>query len=252
MVKELTEVQGIIFKRKKFKEADLLVKIMTKNLGIFTMVVRGALRPKSQLGAVTLNFSYGKYDVYTSKSGLSQLRTSKEVKQYEGLFNDLEKSAYASFILDLIDHAFIEYQPIDGYFDLAKLALEKIEKGQDPEIISQLVELKLLKAYGVEPQLKKCLICGKKQGVFDYSIKLGGVICSQHFAQVENRLHLKAKETALIRTLGLIPLTKLGNVNVKKETKLKTRRAIDRIYRQTVDLNLKSKKFLDEITLLKY
>ena len=46
MARELCEVQGLIFKRKKYKEADVLTKIMTEDHGIFTIDVRGALRPK--------------------------------------------------------------------------------------------------------------------------------------------------------------------------------------------------------------
>jgi len=34
MARQLKEVQGIIFKRQKYREADLLAKIMTKNNGI--------------------------------------------------------------------------------------------------------------------------------------------------------------------------------------------------------------------------
>ena len=57
MARELCEVQGLIFKRKKYKEADVLTKIMTKDHGIFTIDVRGALRPKSRLVSATHKFS---------------------------------------------------------------------------------------------------------------------------------------------------------------------------------------------------
>lgn len=136
MTRELKEVHGIIFKRQKYKEADLLAKIMTKEDGIITLVVRGALRPKSRLSAGVMNFSYGDYVIFTSGKGLSNLRTYKEVKQFDGLYNDLTASAYASFILDLIDHAFIEYQPLGKYYDLAVFALKKINSGVDPEMIT--------------------------------------------------------------------------------------------------------------------
>ena len=249
MACELKEVQGIIFKRQKYKEADLLAKIMTEKDGIITLVVKGALRPKSKLGAATLNFSYGDYVIYTSGQGLSNLRTFKEVKQFENLFNDLSKNAYASFILDLIDHAFIEYQPLGKYYSLAQFALNKINAGLDPEMITQIVQMQLLSAYGVQPQLKKCVICGKETGVFDYSIKLGGVICSDHFAKVNNRLHLLPKQTAILRTIGLVPFNRLGEIKISTENKKATRKVIDKIYRQTIDLNLKTKKFLDELKL---
>lgn len=248
MAKELKEVQGIIFKRQKYKEADLLAKIMTRS-GIITLIVKGALRPKSRLGACTLNFSYGTYVIYTSGQGLSNLRTYKEVKQFDGIYNDLTKNAYASFILDLIDHAFVEYQPLGKVYDLADFALNKINDGIDPEVITQIVQMKMLQSFGVMPTLDKCVLCGKRQGVFDYSIKLGGVICSDHFATVQSRMHLAAKETAVLRTIGLIPIEKLGSIDLNSETKKATRKAIDRIYRETIDLNLKTKKFLDELKL---
>ncbi|KAI4309824.1 DNA repair protein RecO [Lactobacillus intestinalis] len=246
-MRELKEVQGIIFKRRKYKDTDLIVKIMTKNNGIISLIVKGAMRPKSKLNAATLNFSYGTYVIYTSGHGLSSLRTYKEVKQLDGIYDDLIKNAYTSFILDLIDHAFVEYQPIGKYYDLADFAIHKINKGVDPEIITQIVQMQLLTAFGVQPELRHCLICKKEQGRFDYSIKLGGVICSDHFNDVQSRLYLKPKQTALLRTMGLVPIERLGKISLQSETKLATRKAIDRIYGETIDLNLKTKKFLDEM-----
>lgn len=246
-MRELKEVQGIIFKRRKYKDTDLIVKIMTKNNGIISLIVKGAMRPKSKLNAATLNFSYGTYVIYTSGHGLSSLRTYKEVKQLDGIYDDLIKNAYTSFILDLIDHAFVEYQPIGKYYDLADFAIHKINKGVDPEIITQIVQMQLLTAFGVQPELRHCLICKKEQGRFDYSIKLGGVICSDHFNDVQSRLYLKPKQTTLLRTMGLVPIERLGKISLQSETKLATRKAIDRIYGETIDLNLKTKKFLDEM-----
>ncbi len=249
MAAELKEVEGLIFKRERYKEADLLVKILTKQEGIITLVVRGALRPKSRLSTSVMNFSYGSYVIYTRGKGLSNLRTYKKVKQFTHLYSDLRETAYASFILDLIDHAFVEYQPVGKYYQLAFLALQKIDAGFDPEMITQIVQMKLLAAYGVEPELRQCLICGKVEGIFDYSIKLGGIICSDHFNKVHARLHLRPKETALLRTIGLIPMQRLGQISVADATKKATRKAIDRIYRETIDLDLKTKKFLDELKL---
>lgn len=249
MARGLKEVQGIIFKRQKYHEADLLAKIMTKKAGIITLIARGALKPKSKLGASLLNFSYGTYVIYTAGQGLSNLRTYKNVKQFDGIFADLTKNAYASFILDLVDHAFIEYQALGKYYDLTMFALQKINEGADPEMITQMVQMQMLAAYGVEPELQHCVICGEEQGVFDYSIKYGGIICSNHFHMDSGRLRLKPKETAVLRTIGLLPFERLNSIKINPTTKKATRKAIDRIYQETIDLNLKTKKFLDELNL---
>lgn len=251
MARELEEVHGVVFKRQKYKEADLLVKIMTRENGIITLVVRGALKPKSRLSASVMDFSYGDYVIYSSGKGLSNLRTYKEVKQFTRLYRDLTANAYASFIIDLIDHAFTEYQPLGKYYDLALFALRKINAGLDPEMITQVVQMQMLAAYGEEPELHHCLICGKNKGVFDYSIKLGGIICNDHFGQVNSRLHLSPKAVAVLRTIALVPVKRLGNISISKKTQKETRQAIDRIYRETIDLNLKTQKFLDELRLFK-
>lgn len=250
MVRELKEVKGIIFKRQKYHDADLLAKIITENNGIFTMLAHGALKPKSKLGAALLNFSYGTYVVYFSGHGLSTLRTYKNVKQFEGLYDDLIKNAYASFILDLVDHAFMEYQNLGKYYDLTKFALQKIASGTDPEMITQIVQMQLLAAFGVEPELRHCVICGQDQGEFDYSIKNGGILCKKHFYADPGRMHLKPKEVAVLRTIFLLPFERLGSIKINSSTKKATRKAIDRIYQDTIDINLKTKKFLDELKLM--
>lgn len=248
MVRELEEVQGIIFKRKKYKEADALCKVFSKERGIFTLDIRGAYRPKSKLGPATLNYSFGNYVINTSGKGISTLRTYKNIKQFDQIFNDLVKQAYASYLLDLVDHAFIEYQSLGPTYDLIFTALQRINENIDPEVIKQMVELKVLQVYGVKPQLKACIICGKEQGIFDYSLEKGGIVCNEHFHLVPERMHLNPKVVALLRTLALVRIERLGAININEKLKFQTKKVINRMYSAYLDLNLKSKKFLDELS----
>lgn len=249
MVRELEEVQGIIFKRKKYKEADALCKVFSKEKGIFSLDIRGAYRPKSKLGPATMNYSFGTYVINTSGKGISNLRTYKNIKQFDGLYHDLVKQAYASYLLDLVDHAFLEYQDLGPTYDLIFIALQKINDGADPEIIKQMVELKILQAYGVKPQLKACIVCGKSQGKFDYSLEKGGIVCEEHYSLVPNRMHLNPKVVALIRTLALLKIERLGEIKINDQLKKQTKSLIDRMYTSYLDLNLKTKKFLDELMI---
>ncbi|GHV98235.1 DNA repair protein RecO [Lactobacillus nasalidis] len=246
MAAELLDVHGLLFKRQKYKEADLLAKLWTKELGIVTVIIKGGMRPKSRLAAAVLPFTEGTFGVLTRRQGISQLRTYKKLRQHDELFTDLDKSAYLSYLFDLADHAFSEYQNLGSYYQLLMGAFDRIVAGQDPEIIAQIVQLQLLAAFGVAPQLAACVICGKEQGIFDYSLSLGGVVCSDHFRNVD-RLHLSPKAAALIRTLGLLPLERLGQIQLDEPLKKESRRAVAQIYQATVDLNLPSLRFLNEV-----
>lgn len=246
MAADLLDVHGLLFKRQQYKEADLLAKLWTKELGIVTVIAKGGMRPKSQLAAAVLPFTEGTFGILTRYKGISQLRTYKKLSQHDELFTDLGKNAYLSYLFDLADHAFSEYQKLGGYYDLLLVAFNRIVAGQDPEIITQIVQLQLLDAFGVAPQLGACVICGKEKGIFDYSIAAGGVVCSDHFRSV-SRLYLSPKATALIRTLGLLPISRLGEIQIGEDLKKESRRAIAQIYQATVDLHLPSLRFLNEV-----
>lgn len=248
--KKTETVFGIIFKRKPANEADVFARILSQNEGLFSIAVKGALRPKSKLNSATLNLSYGEYTVFTNHQGISNLRTTAKTKQFENIFLDLQKNAYALYFLDLADHAFVDYEPVGTTFDLIFSVLNLLNDGTNPDVLLALTQLQMLPVFGVGPELKECLICHKTQGIFDYSIELGGVICSDHFKEVTTRMYLKPKTTALIRTLGLIDVQKVGSINLSPELVKSTLKAIDQIYQQTLDLNLKTRAFIDSLDFI--
>ena len=45
MATDLLDVHGLLFKRQQYKEADLLAKLWTKELGIVTVIAKGGMRP---------------------------------------------------------------------------------------------------------------------------------------------------------------------------------------------------------------
>jgi DNA repair protein RecO (recombination protein O) len=226
--------------------------MLTKELGFLTVIIHGALKQNSRLAGASVNFSTGTYIIMTSGHGLSTLRNVKNSRQLEHLFSDLTANAYASYLLDLTRHAFTEYEPIGAYYQLVMAVLRRIDQGEDPELLTQLVQLQLLPAYGVGPQFAHCVYGPESRGCpFDYSIQAGGVVCQRHFTRC-SRMHLPPAATALMRTLALVPIQQLGQMQIKAASKQITRKAIDRIYGETLDLDLKSKRFLDELRLSEF
>lgn len=247
MSKELIEVSGLVFKQKKYKDFDVLSKIMTAENGIFTLLIKGGLKPKSRLLPATINFSYGNYLINTNYCGLSVLRNYKVVHQLEHIYFDFKGNAYANYLLDLVDHAYADYQPLGKNYYLVFNALVKINEGIDNEIICQMVELKLLSAFGTMPEFRHCVFCDASQGIFDFSLPLGGIVCKNHFGSANTRMCLDVKTMGLIRTLALIDIQQLGQINISDNLKQQSRKFIDILYEQYLDLHLKTKKYLKEV-----
>lgn len=238
---------GIIMSRRDYREHDLLVKILTDSMGPLMFLVRGAKRSRSKLAAAVLPFSYGQYVGMLDTQRLSYLLTVKELHQWSQIGNDIDRNAYATYLLELVDRAFQEGQAIGAWYEQIARALALINAGRDPQIITNVLEVQLLGRFGVAPQWQHCVICGRQNGSFDYSEAYGGLLCADHWENDPHRLHLGTKTVSYLQLFATLNLQKVEQVNVQPLVKRNLRWALDKIYNDQVGLSLKSKHFIDSM-----
>lgn len=238
---------GIVVKRQRYREKDALVTIITKEYGFKTFLVRGTQGPKSKISGSVIPFSYGDYTGLIKDEGLSYLNSASNVKQFDEIVQDIELNAYATFLFDLMSNAFLnEVIPEDWYKDLFK-ALLCIDNGYDAQIVVNILQMHLLKVFGVEPNMDSCVVGGEKTGRFDFSVILGGLLCSKHFNQDVHRLHLSEKTIYFLRLFSKISLNQISSINLKESNKDLIQHAIDSIYIGSVGSYPKSKTFIDNM-----
>ncbi|KRN58823.1 DNA repair protein RecO [Limosilactobacillus secaliphilus] len=238
---------GIIMSRRDYREHDLLVKILTDSMGPLMFLVRGAKRSRSKLAAAVLPFSYGQYVGMLDPQRLSYLITVKELHQWDRIGADIDRNAYATYLLELVDHAFQEGQSIGAWYQQVERALALINAGRDPQVITNVLEVQLLGRFGVAPQWQHCVVCKRQQGPFDYSEAYGGLLCADHWELDPHRLHLGSKTVAYLQLFSTLNLQKVDQVNVRPLVKRNLRWALDKIYNDQVGLFLKSKHFIDSM-----
>ncbi|HJA73161.1 MAG TPA: DNA repair protein RecO [Candidatus Limosilactobacillus faecipullorum] len=248
MARVNTDFEGLILFRRDYREHDLLVKFLTRNLGPTMFFVRGGRRKGSKIASSLLPFSYGTYVGWLEAGELSYLVAAKETHQFKRIGPDLEANAYATYLLDLVGVAFEEGQGIGAWYDQILTALKLIEAGKDPQVIVNVLEVQLLGRFGVAPIWDGCVICGRQDLPFDYSEAFGGVLCQQHWAKDPHRLHLQRKMVNYLRLFAHLNLQKVSNVKVDQATQRGLRQALDQIYADQVGLRLKSKHFIDSLT----
>ena len=66
-----------------------------------------------------------------------------------------------------------------GWFLRVKKALELIDDGFDPAIITNIIEIQLLASFGVRPQLESCVICQNTTRALIIQ-KVMGAYCVRH------------------------------------------------------------------------
>ena len=239
--------QGIIMNRRSYRERDMLVKILTNQRGPVMFFVRGAQRKGFKMAADILPFTHGQYVGLFNDDGLSYIVSAGETHQYQGIVNDFDRNAYATYLLDLVNQAFKEGVGIGGWYQQISTALDLINQGRDPQIITNVLEVQLLNLLGIAPQWDRCVICGNDQGPFDYSESYGGILCRQHWALDEHRFRLDQRTISYLRLFAHLNLAKVGQVSVADPIRKQLTWALDKIYDDQIGMRLKSKRFLREM-----
>ena len=239
--------RGIVMSRKPFRERDLLVKILTDARGPVMFFVRGAQRKGFKMAADILPFTRGEYVGLLSDEGLSYIVSAGETHQWQGIVADLGANAYATYLLDLVNQAFDEGRGIGGWFKQVEAALDQMNAGKDPQIITNVLEVQLLPFFGVAPVWDRCVICGRQQGTLDYSESYGGMLCFEHYELDEHRLRLDQRVVGYLKLFAQLNLQTVGEINVKPAVKKQLSWALDKIYDDQVGLRLKSKRFIQSM-----
>ncbi|WP_415622132.1 DNA repair protein RecO [Liquorilactobacillus sp.] len=244
---KMAEFSGIVVYRKDYRERDMLVKILTDHYGFKMFFVRGARKKGFKLAAAILPFTSATFIGTINDSGLSFISAVKEVKQFQTICNDIVLNAYASYILGLGEVAFGDAVPLNIWYEKLVHVLKLIDDGIDAAILTNMIEVQMLGFFGVKPNLANCVVCAENQGEFDFSQSLGGLLCRNHWHVDPQRMHLDKRTIFFLRQFSAVDILKIGNINVKDNTKKNLRAALDQIYNNEVGVNIKAKHFIDEM-----
>lgn len=238
---------GIIINRRNYREHDLLVKILTDKQGPTMFFVRGGKRKRFKMASDILPFTYGKYVGNLSPDKLSYIVSAQETHTMYHIGENIDSNAYGTYLLELADRAFQDGQPIGAWYGQILKALQLINGGADPQIITNVLEVQLLGRFGVAPEWRRCVICGQQTRIMDYSEIYGGLLCSNHWEKDPHRLHLDSKTVNYLRLFATLNLAKVNTVSVPNLVKRNLRWALDKIYNDQVGLRLRSKQFIDQM-----
>lgn len=245
----MTSFHGIVLYTRQYKDNDLLVRVLTETEGLRTFLARGAKKQKSKLPAGVQTYTLSLFEGALPKQNgsLGYINDVQDTKQYTRLIKDIEANAYVAVIASLLDAAFEDGEPITHWYQQFVIALDKINNGADPQIITNIFEVQLLVPLGVAPNWRADPIDGNQVGIFDYSEKYNGIISENHFGLDEHRLHVDAKTIFYLRQFSTINLAQVGHIKVSNITKRGLQQVIDYIYDRQVGFKPRAKRFIEQM-----
>ncbi|KUP07228.1 DNA recombination protein RecO [Bacillus coahuilensis m2-6] len=242
----LQKCEGIVIRTTNYGESNKIVVVYSRELGKVAFMARGAKKPNSRFSGVSQAFTYA-YFVFQKGKGLGTLQQGDIITSFKGIKEDLFKTAYVTYISDLLDKGTEELKPNPFLFELYQTILSYIEEGYDADILTNIFELKMLPVFGLQPGLNECAVCGQTEGDFSFSFRENGVVCHRCRENDRSAAPMSRNTFRLLRVLYYYDLNRLGTISVKKETKDELTAIIRQYYDENSGLYLKSRRFLDQI-----
>jgi DNA repair protein RecO (recombination protein O) len=236
----LYKVEGIVLRSMDYGESNRIIAIYTRHNGKISVMVRGAKKMNSKLASVT------QFVIYKTSS-MGTLNQGEPYDSHRKLREDLHMSAYSAYVVELIDRIVPESESNEIMFEQLKASLEAIETGKEAAIVLHIMEMKMLAVAGYLPQLDACVSCGSDQGEMSISIAQGGVLCSNCRRNDNYALHPAAAVLKLLRLFQRLDLRRLGDIEVKPNTKAQLKQIMRAFMDTYIDARLKSRSFLDQM-----
>jgi DNA repair protein RecO (recombination protein O) len=248
---------AVLLRAVEFGESDLVVHLLTADTGRFTAIAKSARKSLRRFPGTLDLFNHLAIEGRTRpRGGMGFLERARLVDPHLGLRSNSARYALASFLVELLDRLSpesMETSDARHLFALASESLALVESVQPTPSLRILLELRVLDALGLRPELARCVRCGREpdsrvaddHGV-NFHVPDGGLVCSACARGRDGLVPislgtLRALATGLALSADALATYALPASGVREAARLAFR-----FQRFHVGVELRSERFLDE------
>lgn len=240
----ISKFEGIIITETPYGDNSKITNILTREKGIIGIMCSNVKSIKNPLRTKTFKFTYGYFHINYNENKLSKLVDVDIIDNFTNIKSDIELISFMSYITDLTYQ--VSKQNSDPIiFDIYISVIKKINEGQNPLILTNILELKYLEYLGVGLNLNSCIKCGNKTQIVTLDPDEGGFICQNCYT---NEIILSPKSIKLIRMYYLIDINSISDIKIQSTTANEINIFLDKYYERYTGIYLKSKDFLKKIS----
>ena len=242
----ISKFEGIVITETPYGDNSKIINILTKEKGIVGVMCNNAKSIKNPLRTKTIKFTYGYFHLNYNENKLSKLIDVDIIDNLSNIKNDIELISYASYLNELT-YQVTKQNDEPEIFNIFINTLLKLNEKQNPQILTNILELKYLDFLGVGLNLEHCINCGDKKNIITIDPDEGGYICSECYT---NQKILSPKAIKLIRMYYLINISSITSIKIDAQVANEINYFIDKYYERYTGLYLKTKDFLKKISKL--
>ena len=202
------KTKGIVLSETPYSETSKILQVLTEDYGLIGIISKGCRNIKNKLRGVSNKMCYSEYTINYKENGLSTLIEGDTINSFKNIYSDMKKATYAFYLMDLVSQVLKENNN-KLIFSLLVNSLIKINDGLSPELITNIIEIKLLDYLGVGIELDNCVNCGSSDNLLTIDLTSGGVICKNCYQEgfIMNNKALRLMQ--LLKKVNIESLEKL-------------------------------------------
>jgi DNA repair protein RecO (recombination protein O) len=213
------KTEAIVLRLRKYREADALATLLTRERGKVTAVAKGVYKPSSSLRGAVQPYSINEMMLDAGRSTLQTLIQSDCVEMLLPMRQNYEAMAYGAYWAELLENFGQEELADDGLYQLAKAGFIGLAVNAG-RLMGMVLEVRLIGQQGLRPDFAYCCHCGKplgkEKGCF-FSGSEGGFLCGPCSKTVPGNVRVSPVVPGLWQGLENLTMDKLDRLSVTNQ-----------------------------------
>ena len=251
----LYRTEAIILRRADLGEADRLLTIFTPRFGKLRVVAKGARKPGSRKGGHVELFTRSTLLIARARN-LDIVSQAETVEVYRALREDLLRSTYAHYVVELLDRFTGDGEESAELYDLLADTLGRLCDAENPALLARFYELRLLTLAGYQPRLFDCARCGQalrevdsESPPYGFDCAQGGVLCEKCAPQFAEALPLTLAALKVLRYAARVEWLAFASLTLRPLVAREVEQTMLKYITYILERNLKSVEFLRTLRL---
>jgi len=240
--------EGIILRHSDFGEADRLLTIFTRELGKIRAVAKGVRKARSRKAGHVEPFTRTLLQLARGRD-LMILTQAEAADTFFTLREDLVLLGYASYIIELLDQSTYDEEENRSLYNLLARTLQRLNRGDNPDLVTRYYELRLLDFIGFRPQLFTCAECESEIQPDDqfFSATRGGVLCPKCGAREPETRSISLQALKYFRHFQRSSYSEAARATIPDQVYLEMENLMHYYITHTLERGLNSPSFLRRV-----
>ncbi len=248
---KLYKTEGIILKKTNFGEADLILTVLTKDIGKISILAKGARRPQSRFGGRLELFLWVRLLLVVSRSGLDIISEVTVLRYFRKIRDNLTKTGLAFYLAELVDKFLPPKEENYKVFKLLVKIFSLINQREVSFVLIHYFEIRLVELLGFKPEFRYCIGCSKllqKESCY-FSFE-GGIVCCKCQNKVSRKVKISSSTLKFLRVLECDDLNLILKLKLPPAILYEASKILINYLEFITERRLKSKKFLKSLKLV--